>query len=660
MDEVTEAEHIIVKQLEDWKSQLNDVWNEMGNYIQCLEEDGSDVLVEAIKSYIKDVHIEQLSKQFLLVIEEMTEKIKAYTKGHCEIETNWKEGRIAQESLEEQQTALQEVSLDLIEETDKVEKTVNEVSDIIGQSMIPATLIEAGLRAVQARLEALKQVIGEYEEAHKESDFVTMEEQLNVLEEKVGKCCDEGEGIIKKYTSVREFSDEAVEMLKKLELEDYQLADTNVMIYDINNELIGMMPYYVMINGEVEGTFVDDGGITIGYGHHINVDEWANVNNEDHILIAQYIPEDVDITGIHADRDSLPRSGIIPVEGAEMVPIEVIEELLEQDIQIHSEEISGFINRNDEESDDTKERIILTQNEFDALVIYSYNRGSLSSKAKECLDEGRRIKEEWEKIWTGGENRKKYVRKYFSEEIIRMKKFYKGIVCIAVLGLIFVAGYFTCYSSLENAKNANVEDVQETADVQETVSVQEVEEVQETVEQDTEDMVVEDDSSIRERYRADNVATYRMFYGTWEFTEIVSEHLRLGGDEGYESLLGEKVTYLPDYFSCKGYGEVIEEIQNPKYQIYIFPLQERYNQFWPEQTGIEKLLPEAQFFVYVTIGARPFSKGGHGYCGIEFILKDESTMFAFDYNCIYKLERVSYIEEHEAGEYTRCRETWTE
>ncbi len=397
IDEVTEIEQNIVRQLEDRKNQLNDVWNEMNNYIQCLEDNGSGEVVGAIKGYIKEVHIEQISKRFVLLIDEMTEKITKYADGYREIEKNWKEGKIAQESLEEQQMIFKEVNLHLNEKMDEVEATLNGISDIMGRTVLGTAVIEAGFRMVSAKIEALKQTIGEYEESHKDSDFVTMEELMSTLVGMIGKYSSGSENITYEYESVMKISDEATELLKKLELENYQLEDTNIMIYDKKRQLIGMMPYYVMINGAVEGTFVDDGGITIGYGHHINEGEWLKADESDHILLAEYVPEDVTITGIEADRNSLPRSGIIPVEGAEMVPIEVIEELLEQDIQENCEAISAYL---------SEEEITLTQKEFDALVIYRYNRGHLSSKAMEYLKEGNRIKEDWEKIWTGGVNRK--------------------------------------------------------------------------------------------------------------------------------------------------------------------------------------------------------------------------------------------------------------
>lgn len=214
-----------------------------------------------------------------------------------------------------------------------------------------------------------------------------------------------------------------------------------------------------------------------------------------------------------------------------------------------------------------------------------------------------------------------------------------------VICLIFLLGYLVCYKTLDYKKMKENE-----------AEVKEITETQTTLEESVYKEITEDNGVTQKSYTEDG---YKLFYGTWEFTEVVSEHIRLGGDEGYESLLGEKVTYLPDYYTCKGYGEEIEEIENPQYQIYVLPMQKGYNQFWVEQTGIEELLPEAQLFVYVIIGDTPLSKGGQGYCGTQFIIKDESTMFAYDYNCIYKLERISYMEGHEEGEYIEYQESWS-
>lgn len=40
---------------------------------------------------------------------------------------------------------------------------------------------------------------------------------------------------------------------------------------------------------------------------------------------------------------------------------------------------------------------------------------------------------------------------------------------------------------------------------------------------------------------------YKLFYGSWEYEEVVSQHKRIGGDENYNNLIGKKLTYHPEY-----------------------------------------------------------------------------------------------------------------
>jgi hypothetical protein len=157
------------------------------------------------------------------------------------------------------------------------------------------------------------------------------------------------------------------------------------------------MPYYVMKNGSISGKFVDDGGITIGYGHHINAVEWKNPDDPDHKLLAPYVPSNVVITGITANRTTLPISGLIVVPSSTMVPISIINSQYEADVKLHSKAISDWLD---------KENIKVTQKEFDALVICRYNRGNLPENAMKYLIDGNRNKADWERIWTGGQNRK--------------------------------------------------------------------------------------------------------------------------------------------------------------------------------------------------------------------------------------------------------------
>ena len=58
----------------------------------------------------------------------------------------------------------------------------------------------------------------------------------------------------------------------------------------------------------------------------------------------------------------------------------------------------------------------MCQNEFDALVIYRYNRGHLSDTVMRYLEEGNRNEEDWLAVWTGGDNRKEACQRLLFRE----------------------------------------------------------------------------------------------------------------------------------------------------------------------------------------------------------------------------------------------------
>ena len=130
---------------------------------------------------------------------------------------------------------------------------------------------------------------------------------------------------------------------------------------------------------------------------------------------------------------------------------------------------------------------------------------------------------------------------------------------------------------------------------------------------------------------------HKFFYGVWEFTDVVSQHGRLGGDEGYEDVIGTQVAYSPDVYLCNE-----NVVRYPTYLMYIFPQDpDRYNPFLEDQRQInlKNLLPDARYFIWIQI----VNKGGidleGDILGNEFFLKDENTMYAFDYNCIYEMKK---------------------
>ena len=145
------------------------------------------------------------------------------------------------------------------------------------------------------------------------------------------------------------------------------------------------------------------------------------------------------------------------------------------------------------------------------------------------------------------------------------------------------------------------------------------------------------------KYKADDA--HKFFYGIWELTKVVSQHSGLGGDEGYEDVIGTQVAYSPDIYLCNG-----TVIRYPTYLMNIFPQDpDRYNPFLGDQrqTNLKDLLPGARYFIWIQI----VNKGGVAsvadgeLLGNEFFLKDENTMYAFDYNCIYEMKRIGEVED---------------
>ena len=184
---------------------------------------------------------------------------------------------------------------------------------------------------------------------------------------------------------------DGIKMLKKLELAQYQLEDVGV--YKDKDHLIGIKPYYVL--QRVGNMYEDDGGITIGFGHHVSKAEWDD-KMEEYKLLQKYVPEDIEITGKKIKPEDLPVSGVI-IASDQMVPICEVNKIFRKDIETNSKKIADFLlDRN----------IEVSQNEFDALVIYRFTKGSLPKTGRTDLKNKNRNEEDWKKIWTGGNNRK--------------------------------------------------------------------------------------------------------------------------------------------------------------------------------------------------------------------------------------------------------------
>ena len=154
---------------------------------------------------------------------------------------------------------------------------------------------------------------------------------------------------------------------------------------------------------------------------------------------------------------------------------------------------------------------------------------------------------------------------------------------------------------------------------------------------------------------------YKLFYGTWEVTSIVSEHGRLGGDEGYEDILGLQITYLPDKYEFGG----IVSVDKPNYLMSILPT-DRPSFYYSDQISVKTLLPDSDYFVLVQIVDKPTSYeaitgkdlGLEVYVGNEFFIKDDETLYCFNYNCIYELKRVSYVDDYDPVDTLALHGRW--
>lgn len=154
---------------------------------------------------------------------------------------------------------------------------------------------------------------------------------------------------------------------------------------------------------------------------------------------------------------------------------------------------------------------------------------------------------------------------------------------------------------------------------------------------------------------------YKMFYGTWEVTGVVCEHSRLGGDAGYEAIIGRQISYGPERYECNGIC-----IDHPEYMMTIFS-GETTSSFIDDFIVMDALLPEQDFYVWVQIVNKPSSEdveydaqqyGSEVYIGDEFFLKDDNTLYCCDYNCVYELTRVSYPENYDETEASTYQERW--
>lgn len=154
-------------------------------------------------------------------------------------------------------------------------------------------------------------------------------------------------------------SPNGLEMLANFELSSGVAKAWDIGEFDSAGNMIGIYPHYVF--AEKNGAYVSDGGITLGYGYYVS--EWTYQNNsEARALIDKYahgapiLPQYVPSNGITY---RVPESSYMPIAEARA--------LYEATVPEYERAVREFLEKNS---------ITLTQNQFDALVSFTYNYGS--------------------------------------------------------------------------------------------------------------------------------------------------------------------------------------------------------------------------------------------------------------------------------------------
>ncbi len=111
---------------------------------------------------------------------------------------------------------------------------------------------------------------------------------------------------------------------------------------------------------------VGDGSITVGFGHYIQPSEWKDYNDK------------YNISKDKSDEELLEIN----------MTVEDALQIFKNDITFHSSKVEEYLKDNN---------ISVTQNEFDALVIYRYNKGNIGA-VLDLLKSGNKDKETWYKV----------------------------------------------------------------------------------------------------------------------------------------------------------------------------------------------------------------------------------------------------------------------
>ncbi len=154
-------------------------------------------------------------------------------------------------------------------------------------------------------------------------------------------------------------STQGIEMIKEFELSVSYVKKHGLGEIDENGNLIGIYPYYVFKQNN-QSEWASDGGITFGYGHYVSYNEYLK-NEDEKNLVDSYI------SNANFTPEYIPSDGVAyRVENAKLVPINVAEGILKEDLRVAENAVNTFLQKNG---------ILLDQAQFDVLVSFTHQYG---------------------------------------------------------------------------------------------------------------------------------------------------------------------------------------------------------------------------------------------------------------------------------------------
>jgi GH24 family phage-related lysozyme (muramidase) len=154
-------------------------------------------------------------------------------------------------------------------------------------------------------------------------------------------------------------STQGIEMIKEFELSVSYVKKHGLGEIDENGNLIGIYPYYVFKQNN-QSEWVSDGVITFGYGHYVSYNKYLK-NEDEKNLVDSYI------SNANFTPEYIPSDGVAyRVENAKLVPINVAEGILKEDLRVAENAVNTFLQKNG---------ILLDQAQFDVLVSFTHQYG---------------------------------------------------------------------------------------------------------------------------------------------------------------------------------------------------------------------------------------------------------------------------------------------